>query len=221
MMKTIALIGTNHIYQTQSPRCQPEDAQAFQCFLLQACRQYGIKTVAEELSTQALEMTREAWEENKKDLERRKESGAWIEEDLEKELKRCEEALKWHTEGMSIPQRAAKELTRKHLFCDPDGKQRALLEIEDETAIEIERLHHRSISDGEAKRRIRESWTKREHYWLGRLLEVPESEWPVLFICGKEHVERFSTILKQRAFSVTVIRKDWKPEISTEYESRM
>ncbi len=168
-MKTIALIGTNHIYQTQSPRCQPEDAQAFQRFLLQVCRQYGIKTVAEELSKQALEMTKEAWEENKKTLERRKGSGAWIEKDLEKVLKRCEE-------GMSIPQRVAKELTRKHLFCDPDGKQRELHGIEDETAIEIERLHHRSISDDEAKRRIHESWTKREHYWLGRLLKVPESE---------------------------------------------
>ena len=212
MMKTIGLIGTNHIYQTQSIRCLPEDAEAFQRFLLKECRQYDIKTVAEELNTQALEMTKKAWEENKKDLERRKENDAWIEEDLEGELKRCKEALEWHNKGMSIPQRVAAKLSLKHLFCDPDGKQRQLLGIEAEDVIELDQFFNCSISDDDVKRRKRESRTQRECYWLNRLRqEVPQSEWPILFICGADHVGSFSKILEEEGFIVIRIEDHWKP----------
>ena len=49
--QTIILIGTSHSYQTQA--CKTEDAQAFQWFLLQKCRQSGIKRLAEELNKEA------------------------------------------------------------------------------------------------------------------------------------------------------------------------
>lgn len=176
MMKTIVLIGTKHPYQTQG--CRLEDAQAFQCFVLQKGRQYGIKTVAEELNGQALQMTTEALEETKQRLESKNPEGRLLED-----LKWIKKALeRW--EGKSIPQKVAAELSLKHLFCDPDGKQRALLGIRDASALEIDCFFDR-ITFEEAEGRKRESCTKRELPWLERLQEVPKSEWPVLLFVGQ------------------------------------
>lgn len=170
MMKQIALIGTSHKYQKEDKDCSKQDVQAFKDFLEKACRVYNIRTVAEEMSEQALE---EAHRNN------------------------------------SIPQQAAKALSLKHLFCDPDGERRALLGIEYETAI-VEVFFDR-VSCDEAKRRKCESRTKRELYWLERLQTVPESEWPVLFICGADHVKSFKGILEDNGFSVETIADDWSP----------
>ncbi|MCY4613324.1 MAG: hypothetical protein OXB94_06870 [Nitrospira sp.] len=50
----IVLIGTSHPYQTAEERCPPQGAQTFQRFLLEACRRYDIRTVAEEMNVEAL-----------------------------------------------------------------------------------------------------------------------------------------------------------------------
>ena len=212
-LRKIVLIGTSHIYQEWRIRCQSEDAQAFQRLLMKECRQYGIRTVAEESNEQSLKKTQGLWEERKQCLKERKASGTHS-EDLENKLKECEKALTWHKKGMSIPQRVAEELTLKHLFCEPDNEQRDSRKIKDEMVIEIERDFKRSISAEEADRQIRESRTKREDYWLEQLQrKVAESEYPVLFICGAEHVDTFSKLLEENDFNVTCICKDWKPSI--------
>ena len=208
--RKIVLIGTAHPYQTQG--CKPEDAEAFLGFLSQKCHQYSIKTVAEELNEQALEMTKKSLEETKERLESKNSKGLALEN-----LKWIKKVLeRW--EGKSVAQKVAAELGLKELlFCEPDSEQRKLLGIEDERLIELERDFERRISADEAKRRIRESRTKREHYWLKRLREkVPKSEYPVLFICGAEHVDTFSKLLEENDFNVTCICKDWKPSILTE-----
>lgn len=208
-MKAIYLIGTSHPYQTQG--CKPEDAEAFLCFLSQKCHQHSIKTVAEELNEQALEMTKKSLEETKTRLESTNPTGRALED-----LKWIKKALeRWA--GKSVAQEVAAELGLKEfLFCEPDSEQRKLLGIEDEKLIELEWYFERRISADEAKRRIRESRTKREHYWLKRLREkVPKSEYPVLFICGAEHVDTFSKLLEENDFNVTCIYKDWEPSIPT------
>lgn len=212
MMETIALIGTKHEYQTQSLECQPEDAQAFQRFLSEKCRQYGIKTVAEEMSKQALEETKEAWERYKKELES-KDPKAWPEEleGNEAKLKRCEDALKWHKKGMSIPQRVAKELSLKHLFCDPNMKERTERGIFQENYLRVKSFPNPPMPEDEIKRQLLEGDRRREQYWLERLLTEPEVEWPVLFICGACHVESFSRILENKGFIVEHIEDDWAP----------
>ena len=202
-MKTIVLVGTTHRYQTQG--CKPEDAQAFQRFLLQKCRQYGIKTVAEELNEEALEMTKNGLETTKQKWENKNPEGRLLED-----LKWINKALeRW--EGKSIAQKVAAELFLKEpLFCEPDSKQRELLGIEDSTSLDLACFFDH-ITPDEAERRKNESWTKRELSWLGCLREVPESEWPVLFICGARHVESFSKLLDENGFDVRCIREDWEP----------
>ena len=196
------LIGTAHPYQTQG--CKPEDAETFLCFLLQKCHQYGIKTVAEELNEDALELTKKCLEETKEKWEGKNPKGQILED-----LKWIKKVLeRW--EGKSIPQKVAAKLSLKPLFCDPGRKQRERLGIEDETALELDCFFDHITSD-DAERRISESRTKRELYWLERLQEVPESDWPVLFICGEKHVESFSRLLEDNDFDVNLIEKHWKP----------
>ena len=212
--QTIILIGTSHSYQTQA--CKTEDAQAFQWFLLQKCRQSGIKRLAEELNKEALQKDRNALEETKIRLVKESKNP---EGPIREDLKWIKKALeRW--EGKSVAQKVAAELGLKEpLFCDPDSEQRKLLGIEDEKLIELEWDFERRISADEAKRRIRESRTKREHYWLKQLQKnVSESECPVLFICGAEHVNTFSKLLRESGFNVKCICDDWKSLIPAESE---
>lgn len=169
-MRKIVIIGTSHQYQTAEERCPPLGAQAFHWFLSEACRRYGIQTVAEEMNEEALA-----------------------------EVERNE----------SIPQRVARELSLTHLFCDPNRKQRRDRGLLQENDIEIQKFFDPTISKDEIERRKREALTGREQYWLERLQTVPESEWPVLFICGANHVKSFTGILEGKGFSVERIAHDW------------
>ena len=223
MMKKIFLIGTEHKYQKQDVERSWEDAQAFQSFLLRACHQCRIKTVAEELNPQALEEAKKRWQNLKKVVEGYNKNGGYIKEVKEhrkEALQVIEEALKWHKEGMSIPQLAAKP-PRKHLFCDPDWEERKERKIRYVGHLR-NKMDDSSIATDEKKkikRQIRKEDRKRELYWLERLrLKVPESEWPVLFICGADHVKTFSRILKENDFDVKHIDDDWEPSIPTERE---
>ena len=199
-MKTIALIGTSHAYQRLSllcgpdKRCRLEDIRSFECYLLKVCRQYGIKTVAEEMNEQSLEKAKKSWEKFKKDLEgknncNRLRAEIWARK--EEELKRCLDALKWHDEGKSTPRRVAVHLSLRHRYCDPNSNER------NEHKIDCE------------------DHQKRERYWLKQLLRAPkpgerEIEWPVLFICGADHVESFSTLLKEGGYRIERINDDWE-----------
>ena len=88
------------------------------------CDQNGIKTVAEEMSEQALECNKMKLES---EVQWRKEYGGGIDDSenrkREEELERYKAILDNCEEGMSIPQSAAKP-PRKHLFCDPDWEER-------------------------------------------------------------------------------------------------
>ena len=227
--RKIVLIGTDHNYQKLGPPFQLEDpenirlghAQDFQRYLFEVCPQYGIKTVAEEMNKQALDEAKEKWKTRKKALER-KNPRVWLPDDLEgnkAKLKRCEEALEWHEKGMSIPQRVAKELSLKPLPCDPNRGQRTKLGIFNENDLRIQPFLNSNppMPEDEIHRQVLEGHRKRERYWLEQLQqEVSESEYPVLFICGAEHVDTFSKLLEENDFNVICICDDWESSIPTE-----
>ncbi len=219
--RKIVLIGTDHKYQKLCPPFQLEHAQDFQRYLLEVCPQYGIKTVAEEMNEQSLEKAKKSWEKFKKDLEgknncNRLRAEIWARK--EEELKGCLDALKWHKQGRSIPQRVADKLSLKFHFCDPDTDERKRCEIEDIGVLERMRDDNDIPSD-EAERRINVSWTKRERYWLEQLQKnVSESKYPVLFICGAKHVNTFSKLLRESGFNVKCICDDWESSIPKESE---
>lgn len=61
MQRTVYVVGTGHHYQFGAGvtfggyACSTEDARRFEAFLLDASRRYGIATIAEELSREALQ----------------------------------------------------------------------------------------------------------------------------------------------------------------------
>ena len=118
------------------------------------------------------------------------------------------EALAEVSRNESIPHQVASELSLTHLFCDPDRGERKHLGLLQENEVKAQAFLNR-ISDDETARRIHDEYVKRERFWLERLRTV--NKWPVLFICGAEHVMSFESILEADGFSVRRIADDWAP----------
>ena len=71
------------------------------------------------------------------------------------------------------------------------------------------RAHFRDYSQQEIRQQIQASYDRREQYWLDRILEL--DCWPVLFICGANHVESFGSKLRASGLSAKVLISDWSP----------
>jgi len=66
------------------------------------------------------------------------------------------------------------------------------------------------VCDHVIRRQIQELVdSPREHYWLDRLFEL--ACWPVLFVCGANHVDTFTAKAKARGRTVSVLHHDWEP----------
>lgn len=91
-------------------------------------------------------------------------------------------------ETVSLPKKLATELRISHLFCDPDERERLLLGI--------------PVTDCPATR------SQRESEWLNRL---QSASFPVLFICGAEHVDSFFEKCEVQGIVTKVIERDWAP----------
>lgn len=120
------------------------------------------------------------------------------------------EALAENNCTASIPMQVASALRVPHLFCDPNREERARLEIHQENDIRIEAFLSTVTSETEIAARIAESHTKRERYWLEQLRNL--NTWPVLFICGADHVTSFCQLLRQEGIAMHVAAEDWIPD---------
>ena len=108
----------------------------------------------------------------------------------------------------SIPMQVANALQLPHRFCDPNREERARLDIGQENDIRAQAWLSRSkLSESEITARVAESHAKRERYWLEQLRTL--NLWPVLFICGADHVRTFCQLLKQQGISVQIEAEDW------------
>lgn len=110
----------------------------------------------------------------------------------------------------SIPMQVANALQLPHRLCDPNRGQRAKLEIGQENDIRVQAWRSGSeLSESEIAELVAESHAKRERYWLEQLRDF--NVWPVLFVCGADHVPSFYQLLKQQGISVHVAAEDWTP----------
>ena len=91
-------------------------------------------------------------------------------------------------ETVSLPKKIAAELDVSHKFCDPDKNERLSLGL--------------PVVDCPS------TWAGREAEWLNRLQFV---EFPVLFICGAEHVDSFEKKCAAHGIVATVLERDWAP----------
>ena len=128
------------------------------------------------------------------------------------------EALAEKACAASIPMQIANALQLPHRFCDPNREERAKLNIHQENDIRIQAwLSQSNLSNSEIAVRVAESHAKREQYWLDQLREL--NVWPVLFVCGADHVPQFCQLLKQQGISVHVAAEDWASNNTVERDA--
>ena len=116
------------------------------------------------------------------------------------------EALALRNRSTSIPQRIAVARKLEHRFCDPNRQERADLGIVEETQIEMKAWVHEWSKNETATQQTMHR-TMRERLWLRELNRM--EQWPVLFVCGANHMSSFQQILEQDNITVCVAAKDW------------
>ncbi len=95
-----------------------------------------------------------------------------------------------------------------HRYCDLDEAQRSAAGVRHVNWIKMDGF----INNWSAEKIEQESRTShsiRERHWMTELLNL--NHWPVLFICGAEHVLPFQQLLQENGLSVEVAVHDWAP----------
>lgn len=107
----------------------------------------------------------------------------------------------------SVPQLMAISLGLPHVYCEPDRHERVALGIEQENTIRVF-AHLNRKSEEDVQVALMEQFLKRESVWRERIEKL--DIWPVLFICGANHVSSFSSLIEQSGVSCEVIHSDWQ-----------
>lgn len=119
-----------------------------------------------------------------------------------------EEGLADAKQSKSVPQIVAGSLGLPHIFCEASRKKRADLGVREEAEIRCwGNLYEKS--DAEIDAQVKESFRRREAYWLERVEAL--GTWPVLFICGAKHVVSFPALLCENGVECEVLHASWKP----------
>ncbi len=121
--------------------------------------------------------------------------------------------------GISIPMLVASLLDDvvKHKYCDPSSEQQKIMGIEKcgyfsriPKLPEISRPKDlKNITQAEADKLERQENLKREPFWLCKIQDL--DTWPIIFICGSDHVPTFSNLLRTATFTVIAVNKKWEP----------
>ena len=172
-MRTVVLIGTDHRYQRASDADDGDETQ-FRNTILEILDRQAIKSIAEEMS---------------------------------------KEALAHHGAKNSIVELVCTERGIPHQFSDPTNSERLRLEIRQDSDIRAEHL-----SDGSTQEQIEAdvearganaSDRVREKYCWHRIQEL--QKWPILFICGANHVDPLVELLTKDGAHAVIAHRDWEP----------
>lgn len=105
----------------------------------------------------------------------------------------------------------AAELKLEHQLSDPLPELRQQLGIRGENVIRLEGFFS-DWTPEQIESEIRRSHELRERYWLSQLRIL--DSWPLVFVCGANHVEGFTNLLCSHGFEVIVPFADWEPNPS-------
>ena len=112
----------------------------------------------------------------------------------------------------SVCRKMASDLRITHSMCEPNTLERKQIGYIDKTweqfALEDETGCNERINAAFTEFH-KKQWHIREEFWFRKL--QPYLNDNVLFVCGAQHVNRFSSLLKGRGFKNQVICKRWKP----------
>ena len=99
------------------------------------------------------------------------------------------------------------ELRIEHRYCDPDAEERKAAGIEEPGDTEAKGWQ-RHLSREEIDAIRAENDRKRERIWFDRLREI--SSFPILFVCGGNHVAPFAALLNAEGYRTTVMAESWR-----------
>ena len=109
---------------------------------------------------------------------------------------------------MSVCEMVANDLGLQHRLCDPDSATRKKLGILNDSDVEMKKFF-KNWSRKIAETQIFKERRKREEIWLGHVESV--GIFPLLFVCGANHVESFSSLLQSKGLRSDVVAMDWAP----------
>lgn len=107
----------------------------------------------------------------------------------------------------------SKRIKINHIFCDPDSKQRAQLNIPTTNQI-LENLKFGKIRLQHQENQLiieeRKYWPLRENYWIDCIFSHEFQN--CLFVCGSDHFESFRQQLFSNQICFEVIDEKWEPK---------
>lgn len=118
----------------------------------------------------------------------------------------------------------------KHIFCDPDERERLILGIPYYAEIKesikkrygirenfiIDNMLRTAINE-ETAAEAKKYWDIREKFWLDKIRNMLMEN--IIFICGHEHVYRFREHLVENNIDVDVIDEYWRRDVFSDYTS--
>ena len=118
-----------------------------------------------------------------------------------------DDALERHSHcRRTVPQEAALELDLHHQHSDMDEKQREALKFQ----MEAERMDPAREEIRTLRNKLQDEI--RERYWIKEL--IVWDCFPVLFVCGWEHVDSFREELERHGFETKIAARKYLPTAS-------
>ncbi len=114
----------------------------------------------------------------------------------------------------SVCRKLAIALGITHTMCEPNALEKKQLGYEDKSWVEFVRKDEtgcNEIINAAFSEFHKKQWHLREVFWFRKL--QPHLINNVLFVCGANHVDRFSELLKGKGVKNHVIRTRWKPSM--------
>ena len=117
------------------------------------------------------------------------------------------EALRNNDQIESIPFQVAQALNITHQYSDPETAEQSKLGIMNEGVVKYYGKYRNGWSRQEIESRIEIEYRKREAVWLSKIKSL--DKWPLLFICGSQHIIPFRDLLCKKGYIVHVEIENW------------
>jgi hypothetical protein len=116
-------------------------------------------------------------------------------------------AANWKV-AKSLCHELADAMRVSHRYCDLNTAQRNAAGVRAPQDDQLDGIYNR-WSPEKTNEEIRNSQSIRERHWKEKLLNL--DKWPVLFVCGADHVLPFQRLLSENGLSVEIAAHDWEP----------
>lgn len=120
--------------------------------------------------------------------------------------------------AVSIPKKFASTHGKRHKYCDPDRAEQAKLGIREACVVRYD-VREKHLPEEQITQLIWEEDLKREPCWLCKIQEL--NVWPLLFICGSDHIKSFTQLLSTIATAVHVVNQNWWPNITVKRDANL